>query len=233
MMQLRPASERGRAEHGWLSTAFSFSFADYVDPEHMGFRGLRVINEDHVAPATGFPKHGHRDMEILTWVLSGALRHEDSLGNGDVIRPGEMQRMTAGKGILHSEFNPSPDEPVHLLQIWIHPERSGLEPSWEQRDFGADAPANGLQLLASPDARDGSLCIHADALVSVLRLEPGNEQDYELAPGRHLWLQVARGALSVNGTVLTQGDGLAVSDEPVLRLAASAEGVEALLFDLR
>ena len=231
-MQLRPASERGRAEHGWLSTAFSFSFADYHDPRHMGFRGLRVINEDRVAPESGFPMHPHRDMEILTWVLSGTLRHEDSLGNGDVIRPGEMQRMTAGSGIVHSEFNPSPVEPVHLLQIWIRPDESGLEPSWEQRDFGADAQTNGLQLLASADARDGSLRIHADARVSVLRLEPGASLDHELGADRHLWIQVARGALSVNGTVLTQGDGLAVTDESALRLAASAEGVEALLFDL-
>jgi hypothetical protein len=228
---LRRAGERGHADHGWLDTWHTFSFADYWDPRFMGFRVLRVINEDVVAPASGFPTHGHRDMEILTYVLEGALEHRDSLGTGSVIRPGEVQRMSAGTGVRHSEANPSPTERVHLLQIWVEPARTGLHPGYEQKAFAEGERRGRLRLVASPDAADGSLTIHQDARLYATLLAPGEKVVHRLAPGRHAWVQVARGVLTVNGQRLGAGDGAAVSGEPELTLVAEQDA-EALLFDL-
>jgi quercetin 2,3-dioxygenase len=233
MITLRPSSDRGRAQLPWLDGRHSFSFADYHDPAHMGFRALRVINEDRVAPAGGFDTHGHRDMEILTWVLEGTLQHQDSLGNGAPIRPGELQRMSAGTGVLHSELNPSRERPVHLLQIWILPERRGLPPGYEQRSF---AEARGLTLLASADGRDGSLTIHQDADVWLARPAAGATLELPLRPGRGAWVQVARGGLTLRagdgpGVELGQGDGAAVEKAPGLLVTGHGE-CEALLFDL-
>jgi hypothetical protein len=230
MITVRRSHERGRARLGWLDTRYSFSFADYHDPRFMGFRALRVLNEDRVAPGKGFPEHGHRDMEILTWVLSGELEHRDSLGNGSRIRPGELQRMSAGTGVKHSEFNPSA-EPLHLLQIWILPERDGLAPSYEQRHFPAAERAGRLRLVASRDGRDGSLRVHQDVAVHAALLGPGHAVAHALRPGRHAWLQVARGRCTLNGVALEVGDGAAVSDETSLRLER-ADDAEVLLFDL-
>jgi redox-sensitive bicupin YhaK (pirin superfamily) len=228
---LRRAGERGHADHGWLDTWHTFSFADYYDPRFMGFRVLRVINEDFVAPGRGFPTHGHRDMEILTYVLQGALQHRDSLGTGSVIRPGEVQRMSAGTGVRHSEANPSPDEPVHLLQIWIEPARSGIAPGYEQKAF-ADAERRGrLRLVASPDGAEGSVTIHQDARVYATVLGPGQQVVHSLAPERHAWVQVARGGLTLNGHRLTAGDGAGASSEVAITLVGD-EDAEALLFDL-
>ena len=231
MITVRPSDERGRSELGWLSSRHTFSFADYLDPRHMGFRSLRVVNEDRVQPGAGFPTHGHRDMEIVTYVVEGALEHEDSLGTGSVIRPGEVQRMSAGTGVTHSEYNPSRSEPVHFLQIWILPERNGLAPGYEQRAFPAAELHGRLRLVASRDGREGSVTVHQDVQVWAARLAAGDEILYALAPGRHAWLQVVRGALAVNGTTLAAGDGAAVSDEARLALTASAPS-ELLLFDL-
>ena len=227
MIALRPAEERGHTRLSWLDSRHSFSFDRYYDPRHMGFRVLRVINEDRVDPGQGFGTHPHRDMEILTFVLEGALEHKDSLGNGSVIRPGDVQRMTAGTGISHSEFNPSRTEPVHFLQVWILPERPGLEPSYEQRSF----PAAGLRLVGSRDGREGSVRIHQDVLVYVARLSPGEEVVHALAPGRHAWIQMARGAAQVNGMRLAAGDGAALSEERWVTLRG-VDGAEALVFDL-
>ena len=227
MIALRPAEERGHTRLSWLDSRHSFSFDRYYDPRHMGFRVLRVINEDRVDPGQGFGTHPHRDMEILTFVLEGALEHKDSLGNGSVIRPGDVQRMTAGTGISHSEFNPSRTEPVHFLQVWILPERPGLEPSYEQRSF----PAAGLRLVGSRDGREGSVRIHQDVLVYVARLSPGEEVVHALAPGRHAWIQMTRGAAQVNGTRLGAGDGAALSEERSVTLRG-VDGAEALLFEL-
>jgi len=232
MITLRKADERGHADHGWLDTHHTFSFAGYQDPNHMGFRALRVINEDRVQPGQGFGKHGHRDMEILSIVLSGELAHEDSLGNGSVIRPGDVQRMSAGKGILHSEFNHSQTEGVHFLQIWIQPEANGIEPGYEQTHVPRDERLNRLRLVASRDGRDGSLTVHQDASVYASVLEPGKELSYELPAGRHAWVQVARGEVTLNGETLRAGDGASTSDPGALKLAADAEGAELLLFDL-
>ena len=231
MIILRPSAERGRSELGWLSSRHTFSFADYLDPRHMGFRSLRVINEDRVEPGAGFPTHGHREMEIVTYVVEGALEHKDSLGTGSVIRPGEVQRMTAGTGVTHSEYNPSRTEPVHFLQIWILPERQGLAPGYEQRAFPAAEMQGRLRLVAARDGRDGSVTVHQDVRLLAARLAPGEEIVHSLAPGRHAWLQVVRGALVMNGTMLAAGDGAAVSDEARLALTASAPS-ELLLFDL-
>lgn len=238
MIRLRPAAARGGADLGWLRTRYSFSFADYHDPAQMGFRSLRVINEDHVAPGTGFPPHAHRDMEILTWVLEGAVEHRDSLGHRSVVRAGEIQRMTAGAGIRHSEANPSPDESLHLLQIWILPDRQGLAPSYEQRaidwpreDSAGSAPVPHV-LVASPGGRDGSLRIHQDMELWAVRLGPLCAAHYPLVSGRGAWLQVARGAASLNGHPLAAGDGAAAEDETGLALQAGPEGAEILLFDL-
>ena len=231
MITVRPSAERGRSELGWLSSRHTFSFADYLDARHMGFRTLRVVNEDRVQPGGGFPTHGHRDMEIVTYVVEGALEHEDSLGTGSVIRPGEVQRMSAGTGVTHSEYNPSRTEPVHFLQIWILPERQGLAPGYEQRVFPAAEMQGRLRVVASRDGRDGSVTVHQDVRLLAARLAPGEEIVHSLAPGRHAWLQVVRGALVMNGTTLAAGDGAAVSDEARLALTASAPS-ELLLFDL-
>jgi len=227
MIQVRQAKDRGHANHGWLDSWHSFSFADYHDPRHMGFSALRVINEDRVIPGEGFPTHPHRDMEILTYVLEGALEHQDSLGTGSVIRPGEVQRMSAGQGIRHSEFNHSKNEPVHFLQIWILPNVQGVQPSYEQKRIALDGK---LRLVASPDGRDGSVTIHQDARVYAARLN-GAEVSHALAPGRRAWLQVARGTARVNGTTLQAGDGAGIEGETALRLAADGSA-EVLLFDL-
>src|SRR4051794_3121430 len=217
MITIRPSAARGRTALGWLDSAHSFSFGDYWDPEHTGFRSLRVINEDRVEGGTGFGTHPHRDMEILTWVLSGALEHRDSLGTGSVIGPGEIQRMTAGTGILHSEYNPSADEPVHLLQIWLLPERKGLTPSYDQRAFPEAGRRGRLQLLASRDGRDGAVTIHQDADLFAAELARGESVTHSLRPGRSAWVQVTRGAVNVNGKALRAGDGAAVRDETALR----------------
>lgn len=230
MIQLRKAQDRGHANHGWLDSWHTFSFADYHDPKHMGFSVLRVINEDRVSPGEGFPTHPHRDMEIITYVLEGALEHQDSLGTGSVIRPGEVQRMSAGTGIRHSEFNHSKSEPVHFLQIWILPDRQGVKPGYEQKRI-EPAELNGqLRLVAAPDGRDGSVAIHQDASIYAAQLN-GDEVTHALAPGRRAWLQVARGAVQLNGTTLHAGDGAGIENETRLTLAANGTA-EALLFDL-
>jgi redox-sensitive bicupin YhaK (pirin superfamily) len=231
MLTVRPAASRGRTAIDWLESWHTFSFGDYRDPQWRGFRSLRVINDDRVAPGGGFDTHPHRDMEIITWVLSGALEHRDSLGNGSVIRPGDMQRMTAGTGILHSEFNPSPTEPVHLLQIWLFPDRKGLAPGYEQRAFPPAELQNAFRLVASRDGRDGSVTIHQDAGVYAGTLDGGRSLRHELAAGRHAWLQVAGGNVVVNGRELKAGDGAAASDESSLEIAAR-DAAELVLFDL-
>jgi redox-sensitive bicupin YhaK (pirin superfamily) len=233
MITIRRSEERGRVDHGWLDTRHTFSFASYHDPAHMGFRALRVINEDRVIGGEGFGTHGHQDMEILSYVLSGALAHEDSTGGKGVLRPGEVQRMTAGTGVRHSEYNGSKDRVVHFLQIWILPDRPGHAPSYEQKLF-PDADKKGrLRLVASPDAADGSLAIHQDARVYATILGEGEAVTQPIAPGRHAWVQVARGELSVNGEALRAGDGAALSGEKALSLAQRGAGpAEALVFDL-
>ena len=231
MIQIRPGQERGGGNHGWLKTHHTFSFGDYWDPKWMGFRSLRVINEDWVAPNTGFPTHPHRDMEIITYVLEGKLEHKDSLGTGSVILPGDGQRMTAGSGIRHSEFNPSTTDAVHLLQIWIQPEKAALPPSYEQKSF-PEAEKNGkLRLIASRNASDGSVKINQDAKLYVTLLRAGEEVKHEFAAGRHGWLQVARGGVEVNGKALAQGDGAAISDEEKVSIKGT-DDAEVLLFDL-
>jgi len=231
MITIRHANERGGGNHGWLNTKHTFSFADYWDPKWMGFRALRVINEDRVAPNSGFPTHPHRDMEIITYVLAGKLEHKDSLGTGSVIVPGDGQRMSAGSGIRHSEFNPSPNEAVHFLQIWIHPEKVALPPSYEQKSFSEEEKRAKLRVIASRDAKDGSVKINQDASLYVTLLKPGEEVTHEFAQGRFGWLQIARGAVELNGKKLTQGDGAAISEEKKLTIKG-AEDAEVLLFDL-
>jgi redox-sensitive bicupin YhaK (pirin superfamily) len=231
MITVRPAAERGHADHGWLDTRHSFSFASYHDPRHMGFRSLRVINEDRVKPAEGFGTHAHRDMEILTWVLEGALGHKDSMGNGSIIRPGDLQRMSAGTGVTHSEFNPSPEAPVHFLQIWLLPRERGLPPGYEQKRFPQEERRGRLRLIAAGDGRDGAVTIHQDAALWTALLQPGESVRHALAPGRYAWLHVARGAVSLNGSTLGAGDGAAVSDEAALEITGAARA-EVLLFDL-
>ena len=226
----RPARERGHANHGWLETYHTFSFADYHDPRWMGFRSLRVINDDVVMPKQGFGRHPHRDMEILTYVLSGALEHRDSMGNGRIIRAGEFQYMAAGTGVQHSEFNPSADEAVHLLQIWIQPDRPGVAPRYAERSL-ADAPAGTLQLVASQAGRSGSIAIHQDADLWLARLEPGQKAAHTLAPGRHAWVHVAEGGVTLNGQALAGGDAAAISRESKLELNATKPS-QVLLFDL-
>jgi redox-sensitive bicupin YhaK (pirin superfamily) len=228
---IRPASERGHFDHGWLDTYHTFSFADYHDPEHMGFRSLRVINDDRVAGGTGFGMHPHRDMEILTIILEGALEHRDSMGTGSVIRPGEVQRMTAGTGVFHSEKNPSKKEPVHLLQIWILPEERGLAPGYEQKNFPIEERRGVFTLVASRDGRSGSLTIHQDASVFATLLRPGDEVGHELAPGRHAWIHVARGRVSLDGRDLGPGDGASISDAERFSLRG-VEEAEVIVFDL-
>ncbi|OLB48283.1 MAG: quercetin 2,3-dioxygenase [Candidatus Rokubacteria bacterium 13_2_20CM_2_70_11] len=231
MISVRRADERGHADHGWLDTRHTFSFADYHDPKFVGFRGLRVINEDRVQPGQGFPPHGHRDMEIVSYVLAGALEHKDSMGTGSVIRPGDVQRMSAGTGVRHSEYNHSKDEPVHFLQVWILPERRGLEPGYEQRHFSDADKRAGLRLIASREGTDGSVTIHADAKIYAAVVEQGQRLRHALAEHRHAWLQVARGAITLNDRPLVHGDGAAVSGEPALTIAG-AERAEVLVFDL-
>lgn len=231
MFQVRGAADRGHANHGWLDTWHTFSFADYQDSRHMRFRSLRVMNEDRVAAGQGFGTHPHHDMEIVTYVLSGALEHKDSMGNGEILRPGEFQRMTAGTGITHSEFNPSKTEPVHLYQIWLFPERSGLTPSYEQKAFPVDDRVNQLRLVASRDAAEGSLTIHSDARIYLSSLNDGHELQQQLPHGRFAWLQVLRGGVSVNSIRLSSGDGVSISDESLLTIGADSDS-EIMLFDL-
>ena len=233
MITVRKADARGHFDHGWLDTRHTFSFAAYHDDDFMGFRNLRVINEDVVQAGQGFGRHGHRDMEIVSYVLEGALAHEDSTGGGGVLRPGDVQRMSAGTGVMHSEFNGSKDAPVHFLQIWLLPAKAGIRPSYDQKFFGDDQKRGRLRLLASPDEADGSLAIHTDARVYATLLGAGEEVRHPLAPGRHAWVQVARGAVTVNGTPLAAGDGAAVSAEEAVALKGSgATPAEVLLFDL-
>lgn len=230
MRTLRPGNERGHFNHGWLDTYHTFSFSDYQDPQHNNFRALRVINEDRVAGGQGFGLHPHRDMEIVTYVLSGALQHKDSLGNGEILKAGEVQRMTAGSGILHSEFNPSPTEAVHLYQIWIFPHTRGLKPGYEQRPVPT-GPNGTWRLIASPDGESGSLTIQQDARILLVNLDPGQEATLPIATGRHVWLQVTRGEVKAGDVILKAGDGLAVSEESELVLRSDA-AAEALAFDL-
>ncbi|MDP2241428.1 MAG: pirin family protein [Burkholderiales bacterium] len=231
MLILRKSEQRGHAHHGWLDTYHTFSFADYYDPDEMGFGALRVINEDRVEPGMGFGTHGHRDMEIVTYILAGALEHKDSMGNGSVIRRGDAQRMSAGRGVRHSEFNPSSREPVHLLQIWIAPDVTGIAPSYEEKRFADSDKQGRLRLIASPDGRDGSVTIHQDAYLYATLLDKGDALKHELAPGRKAYVHVALGALKVNGTTLKAGDGMKISDETRIALA-EADDAEVLLFDL-
>ncbi len=231
MISVRRAGERGHENYGWLDTQHTFSFGEYYDQRHMGFRALRVINEDRVKPESGFGTHSHRDMEIVSYVLGGELAHEDSLGTGSVIRPGDVQRMSAGTGVTHSEWNHSKTEPVHFLQIWLLPERRGLAPSYEQKTIPPAEAQNRLRLVASRDGRDGSVTVHQDAEIHVARLDAGREVAHPLGAGRHAWVQVARGAVEVNGTALAAGDGAQVSDEPALALRAG-DDAEVLVFDL-
>ena len=231
MITLRPAAERGHAEHGWLDSYHSFSFADYYDPRHMGFRALRVINEDRVQPGRGFPSHPHRDMEILSYVLDGALEHKDSLGTGSVIKPGDVQRMTAGTGVVHSEYNASRDDAVHFLQIWLLPERRNLTPGYEQKSFSDDEKRGRLRLVASRDGRDGSVTVHQDIALYVTRLAPGEQVIHEVSPQRHVYVQVTRGAVALGDHTLNAGDGAAISEVGRVVLEGKTEA-EALLFDL-
>ena len=228
---VRPAAARGRTQTDWLDSRHTFSFGEYHDPAHMGFGALRVINDDRIAPGKGFATHGHRDMEIVTYVLEGALEHKDSLGTGSVIRPGEVQIMSAGTGIKHSKFNHSPVEPVHLLQIWIVPDRNGLPPRYDQRAFDPAELAGKLRRVVSPDGDDGAIVIHQDASMHAAHLAPADVVQHALAPGREAWLQVARGAVTANGARLGPGDGAAVTGERTITVRAN-EAAEILLFDL-
>lgn len=231
MITVRPAAERGITEFGWLDSRHTFSFGDYFDPQYESFRSLRVLNDDRIAAGGGFGMHPHRDFEIVTYVVSGRVEHRDSIGSGGIIGPGEVQRMSAGTGILHSEFNPSETEPLHLLQIWLTPARRGLTPSYEQKAFPSPERTGRWRLLASSDGRDGSVTIHQDVALYGTLLAPGDEIIHALAPGRHAWLQVARGAVTLNGKPLKAGDGAAVSDETNL-IVRGVEESELLLFDL-
>ncbi|MHC5011033.1 MAG: pirin family protein [Planctomycetota bacterium] len=231
MIRIRKARERGHFDYGWLETYHSFSFGRYVDRRHMGFRSLRVINEDWIQPGRGFPTHPHRDMEIVTYILEGALEHKDSTGRGGVIRPDDVQRMSAGRGIQHSEYNHSRREVVHLLQIWLLPERNGLRPSYEEKRIASAERRGKLRLLASRDARDDAVRIHTDASLYGSILAAGESIRHTLAPGRHAWIQLAKGRLRVNDVLLDEGDGAAISDERELRITAR-EGAEFVLFDL-
>ena len=231
MIQVRKASERGGADHGWLNTRHTFSFNTYYDPEHTQFRALRVLNEDIVQPGQGFPFHGHRDMEILTYVLKGSLEHQDSMGNGSVLRTGELQRMSAGTGIRHGEYNPSPSEAVHFYQIWLLPAMTGIQPSYEQQKFPAEERRGKLQLVASREASEGSMFLNQDAKVYLSMLDPGAEIVHSLDQGRHAWVQVTRGAVTLNGVRLGASDGAAVSAEDSLSIRGEVES-ELMLFDL-
>jgi hypothetical protein len=231
MLTLRKATDRGHAKHGWLDTWHSFSFADYQDPEHVNFGPLRVINEDWVQPGAGFPTHGHRDMEIVTYVLEGALAHEDSMGNGSTIVPGDVQRMSAGKGVLHSEYNHARDAVTHLLQIWIHPASTGIDPGYEQKRFEPAEKRGRLRLIASPDGREGSVTIHQDATIHAALIDGAERATLDLATGRRAYVHAVRGRLTVNGQPLGPGDALKVVDEPRITLADGSDA-EVLVFDL-
>lgn len=231
MITIRRSNERGHFDHGWLNTHHTFSFDQYYDPRYMGFRSLRVINEDFVAPGRGFPMHGHRDMEIITYILEGALKHEDSMGNGSIIRPGDVQRMTAGTGVRHSEKNASDSERVHLLQIWILPNEENLNPGYEQKAFTEDARRGQLRLIASGDGRDDSVRLNQDVSLFASILDEGQEVERLMDPQRYAWIQVARGSIDVNGELAQQGDGIVVVGESSLKIKAE-EPAEILLFDL-
>jgi len=231
MIHIRKADERGRTAIDWLDSRHTFSFGDHYDPQNMSFRSLRVINEDWVQPGEGFGMHPHRDMEIITYVLEGALQHKDSLGSGGILRPGELQYMSAGTGIRHSEFNPSASEPVHLYQIWLLPERQGLSPAYDQRAFDKQERRGRFRVVAAPDGRDGALTIHQDAEVSLATLGAGEQVCHLIWPGRHAWLQVLRGAVTVNGQPAATGDGVALSEESQVAVQAE-QSAEVMLFDL-
>ncbi len=231
MIQIRRAEERGHADHGWLNTYHTFSFNTYYDAKFMGFRSLRVINDDTVQPDNGFGTHPHRDMEIISYVLEGALEHKDSMGNGSVIRPGDVQRMSAGTGVLHSEFNPSKEKPVHFLQIWITPDKKGVKPEYEQKAFSTEEKRNQLRLVASKDGRDGSLSIHQDTNVHTSVLQAGAELTVPLKANRYMWLHVARGKVKMGEQTLKSGDGAAIREESSIVLAGLEES-EILFFDL-
>lgn len=230
-MDIRRASDRGFADHGWLRSFHSFSFAAYFDPEHVEFGALRVINEDRVAPGKGFGTHAHRDMEIITYVLDGQLEHKDSIGTGSIIEPGDVQRMSAGTGVRHSEFNPSPAEPVHFLQIWIQPDQLGIAPSYEQKRFDSDAKRGRLRLIASPDGRESSVTVHQNAFVYSALLDRDERAEHTLAPGRRAYVHVARGSITVNGVSLEAGDAAKLTDASAVKLERG-ENAEVLLFDL-
>jgi redox-sensitive bicupin YhaK (pirin superfamily) len=229
MIKIRHSNERGHFNHGWLDTYHTFSFADYYDPSNMGYRDLRVINDDRVAGGNGFGTHPHRDMEIITYVMEGTLEHKDSMGNGSLIKPGDVQRMSAGTGIMHSERNASKDEAVHLLQIWILPERQGIKPGYEQTQFSVEDRTGNLKLVASPTGRDGAVMIHQDVELYATLLD-GQTVTHEFKPGRYGWLQVARGEVELNGQKLKAGDGAAIESEKLVTI--TGQGAEALLFDL-
>lgn len=231
MIRIRKSEERGHADHGWLNTWFTFSFADYHDPKHVQFRTLRVMNDDRVAGGGGFPMHPHRDMEIVTYVLEGALQHRDSMGNGSVIRPGDVQYMSAGTGVMHSEFNASEKEPVHLYQIWMFPDKRGYKPAYDQKNFCEAEKRGKLRLLASPDGKNGSVKIRQDNSVYATILAPRESVKHELRPERHAYVQVARGSVTLNGKRMDEGDGAAISGEKALELTG-VENAEVLLFDL-
>ena len=231
MFALRRAQQRGHASHGWLNSYYTFSFGDYYDPRHMGFANLRVINDDTVSPSGGFGTHGHRDMEIITYVLDGALEHKDSMGNGSLIRPGDVQRMSAGTGVTHSEFNASDSEPVHFLQIWVLPEQHGLRPGYEQKAFPDEEKRGRLRLVGSRDGRDGSLTIHQDVDLYATLLRAGDSVSHELADGRKGWVQVAQGRAVLNDEQLHPGDGVAIQGPATIRLSGASEA-ELLLFDM-
>ncbi|HIK19211.1 MAG TPA: pirin family protein [Leptolyngbyaceae cyanobacterium M33_DOE_097] len=232
MITLRPAQERGIANFGWLDSRHTFSFGEYFDPSHMGFATLRVINEDKVTPGAGFGTHGHRDMEIISYVLEGALEHKDSIGTGSVIRPGDVQRMSAGTGIMHSEYNASKTDPVHFLQIWILPEKKGIAPGYEQKTFTEAEKRNTLRLVGSRDGRDGSITIHQDINLYAGLLQDSETVNHRFAEGRVGWLQVARGAVQLNGQLLLAGDGAAIAQEDAIALKGAADTAEVLLFDM-
>ncbi len=232
MLTIRPAQDRGIANFGWLDSRHTFSFGEYRNPNHMGFADLRVINEDKVSPGQGFPTHGHRDMEIISYVLEGALEHKDSIGTGSVIRPGDVQRMSAGTGIQHSEYNASKTEPVHFLQIWILPEQKGIEPGYEQKNFAIAEKQGKLKLVGSRDGRDGSITIHQKVDLYAATLSEGESVSYAFMPNRVAWLQVARGTVQLNDQTLTAGDGVAIAQESFITLQGKAQDAEVLLFDM-
>ncbi|OZI74950.1 pirin family protein [Bordetella genomosp. 12] len=231
MITPRPAAARGHANHGWLDTFHTFSFANYYDPAHMGFGPLRVINDDRIAAGRGFGTHGHRDMEIITYVLDGAVAHKDSMGTGSTIRPGDVQRMSAGRGVLHSEFNPQPDAATHMLQIWIEPDVAGIEPEYEQKTFEGAEKRGALRQVASPDGAQGSLCIHQDVRLYAGLFDGAEQAELPLAAGRRAWVHVARGAVSINGRALEAGDGVALENEAAVRVSDGRQA-EVLVFDL-